>query len=465
MCPKLFKNTKQAVSRVACLLIGTVLIFSPLDSDSSKRKPANKITCVVIDAGHGGHDSGCLGGHSREKDVTLAIALRLGKFIETNFKDVKVVYTRKMDKFIGLDERAEIANNNKADLFICIHANSGAKAAYGIETYVMGLHKTDENLAVAKRENSVVILEKDYKKKYEGFDPDSPEGNIIFSMYQNAFLEQSLQFATLVQKEATNFAGRHNRGVKQAGFLVLFKTSMPSVLIETGFLTNQQDERYLISKEGQDKMAYALFRAFSSYKKGTGVMIEKEPEEKPKDTVTKKPPYIIDTASVSKPIPADKKEEIKIEIKPRPKEIPLVKKDSVSEIKTETKTEAPVKEIKTYTEWKQKSDSSAKIKTEAVPAEQTATAAADEIYFTVQIATSGKLLPKSSEVFQGEKNILTDKMNGLYKYMTGKYSTLGEALTKNRELRAEKFKDAFVVAYHNGQRITLAEAQALLKKN
>ena len=467
--PKLFKNTEQVVKPMVVLLIAGVLIFYPLYSGSSKRKAGNKITCVVIDAGHGGYDSGCLGAHSREKDVTLAIALRLGKFIETNFKDVKVVYTRKTDKFIGLDARAEIANRNKADLFICIHCNSGAKAAYGIETYVMGLHKTDENLAVAKRENSVVILEKDYKKKYEGFDPDSPEGNIIFSMYQNAFLEQSLLMSTLIQKEATDFAGRHNRGVKQAGFLVLFKTSMPSLLIEAGFLTNPQEERYLISKEGQDKVAYAVYRAFSNYKKGNGAATEKESGEKPdaKDTVVKKVPYIIDIASVSKPVsPEKKKKEINVSGNSVIKEkLSAPKQDTAEMVKSETIKEVPVKEIKTYSEWKNKSDSSAKVKPEAVPAEKAESPAAGEIYFTVQIATSGKLLPKNSSVFKGEDNIITDKVNGLYKYMAGKYSTFEEALKKNRELRAEKFKDAFVVAYRNGVRISAAEAQALLKKN
>lgn len=467
--PKLFKNNKQGVKQVTSLLIAVVLISFPMNSDSSKRKAGNKITCVVIDAGHGGHDSGCLGAHSREKDVTLAIALRLGKFIEINFKDVKLVYTRKTDKFIGLDGRAEIANKNKADLFISIHCNSGAKAAYGIETYVMGLHKTDENLAVAKRENSVVILEKDYKKKYEGFDPDSPEGNIIFSMYQNAFLDQSLRISTLIQKEVSEFAGRHNRGVKQAGFLVLFKTSMPSLLIEAGFLTNPQEERYLISKEGQDKVAYAIYRAFANYKKGNGSFKDNVPEEKPeeKDTVIKKIPYEIDTAHADKPLaPEKKKEEIKAAEIPVVKEKPVTpKKDSSAIVKPETKPEIPVKEIKTYTEWKQKTDSTVKIKPDATPVDKTESISSEEIYFTIQIATSGKLLPKNSEIFKGEENILTDKVNGLYKYMTGKYTTLDEALKKNRELRSDKFKDAFVVAYHKGIRISAAEAQALIKKN
>jgi N-acetylmuramoyl-L-alanine amidase len=462
--PKLFKNTEQDVRTFLVLLISAVIIFTPLHSGSSKRNPGNKITCVVIDAGHGGHDSGCLGNHSREKDVALAIALRLGKFIETNFKEVKVVYTRKSDKFIGLDERAEIANKNKADLFICIHCNSGAKAAYGIETYVMGLHKTEENLAVAKRENSVVILEKDYKKKYEGFDPDSPEGNIIFSMYQNAFLEQSLKISTLIQNESADFAGRHNRGVKQAGFLVLFKTTMPSLLIETGFLTNPQEERFMISKEGQDKIAYAIYRAFSFYKSGNDEAAKKEVPGKPDDMVEKKLPVNQDTTSVSKPV-IEMKKEVKTETKEVKNHVVVIAKDTVAATKPEVKAETPVKEIKTYKDWKEKSDSNTQVNPKPAPDDKPVNVDTEEIYFTIQIATSGKLLPKNSELLKGEKDILTDKVNGLYKFMTGKYSTLEEALKKNRVLRAEKFKDAFVVAYHNGQRITITEAQALLKKN
>jgi len=224
------------------------------------------IKTVVIDAGHGGHDTGCLGSSAKEKEVTLAVALRLGKLIEDAFPDVSVVYTRKNDRFVELHERAGIANRAKADLFICIHANSGNPAAFGAETYVMGLHKTAENLAVSRRENASVLLESDYKTKYDGFDPNSPEANIIFTLFQNAFMNQSLNFASKVQVEFEEFAGRYNRGVKQAGFLVLYRTSMPAVLIETGFLTNKAEERYLLSKKGEGDMAESIFRAFKAYK-------------------------------------------------------------------------------------------------------------------------------------------------------------------------------------------------------
>lgn len=224
------------------------------------------IKTVVIDAGHGGHDGGCQGSFSNEKDVALAISLKLGKYIEENFKDVKVVYTRTTDVFVKLDERAKIANKAKADLFICIHVNSGPTTAMGTETYVMGLHKTESNLNVAKRENSSILLEDDYEARYENFDPNSPESYIVLNLRQSAFIDQSLSFAAKVQAQFKDRVGRIDRGVKQAGFLVLHQTNMPSVLIETGFLTNKEEEKFLNSSVNQDYMASAIYRAFKEYK-------------------------------------------------------------------------------------------------------------------------------------------------------------------------------------------------------
>ncbi len=224
------------------------------------------IKTVVIDAGHGGHDGGCQGSFSNEKDVALAISLKLGKYIEENFKDVKVVYTRTTDVFVKLDERAKIANKAKADLFICIHVNSGPATAIGTETYVMGLHKTEANLNVAKRENSSILLEDDYETRYENFDPNSPESYIVLNLRQSAFLDQSLNFAAKIQAQFKDRVGRIDRGVKQAGFLVLHQTNMPSVLIETGFLTNKEEEKFLNSPVNQDFMASAIYRAFKEYK-------------------------------------------------------------------------------------------------------------------------------------------------------------------------------------------------------
>ncbi len=226
-----------------------------------------KVRTVVIDAGHGGKDPGTLGKITREKDVVLKIALKTGKYIEANLPDVNVLYTRKTDKYVDFQARADVANKNKADLFISVHANSIVGAnAYGTETFVMGLHKDNSNFEVAKRENSVILMDENYKEKYEGFDPNSPESYILFSLNQSAYQENSLKFAQRVEDQFKNRVGRSSRGVKQAGFLVLWMTTTPSVLIETGFLSNSKEEVFLASENGQDLIASGIYRAFKDYK-------------------------------------------------------------------------------------------------------------------------------------------------------------------------------------------------------
>ncbi len=220
------------------------------------------IKTVVIDPGHGGQDPGCHGAKSHEKEVTLAIGLKLGKSIEANFPDIKVIYTRKTDVFIELDERASIANRNDADLFICIHANAGPSKAIGAETYVLGLHRTEAQRKIAERENSAIEFEKNSESRYEKLSADA----IIARQLQlSVFLNHSIEFAARVQDQFVRL-GRSNRGVRQAGFLVLYKTTMPSVLIETGFLTNLEEENFLADTANQSKMANSIFAAFESYK-------------------------------------------------------------------------------------------------------------------------------------------------------------------------------------------------------
>ncbi|NOY36056.1 MAG: N-acetylmuramoyl-L-alanine amidase [Chlorobi bacterium] len=226
-----------------------------------------KLKRVVIDAGHGGKDPGALGRRSYEKNITLAIALKLGKYIEQNMPDVKVIYTRKTDEFIELYQRGDIANKNHADLFISVHCNSNPnKAIRGAETYVMGLHTDEKNMAVAMKENAVISLENDYTLHYEGYDPNSVESFILFSLMQNTYLEQSLEFASLIQDQFRTRAHRPDRGVRQAGFIVLWRTTMPSVLVETGYLSNATEEKYLLTGEGQSLIASAIYRAFREYK-------------------------------------------------------------------------------------------------------------------------------------------------------------------------------------------------------
>jgi N-acetylmuramoyl-L-alanine amidase len=219
---------------------------------------------VVIDAGHGGKDPGCRGSHTREKDVTLAISLKLGQMIEQSFPSVNVIYTRKTDIFVELDERAKIANRNHADLFICIHANAGGEAAYGVETYVLGLHRTEAQQKIAERENSAIQFEENSQDKYKDIDL-SIDAIIARQLQLSVFLDHSIMFATQIQNQMKTI-GRKNRGVKQAGFLVLYKTTMPSVLIETGFLTNRQEEKFLSDTSNQTLMAKSFYKAFKDYK-------------------------------------------------------------------------------------------------------------------------------------------------------------------------------------------------------
>ncbi|MEL6945397.1 MAG: N-acetylmuramoyl-L-alanine amidase, partial [Bacteroidota bacterium] len=227
-----------------------------------------RIRTVVLDPGHGGKDPGCSGATSREKHLALGIAKELSMQLQTAYPGIQVIMTRDRDEFIPLHTRAKIANSNNADLFISIHCNyikryTGTK---GTETYVLGLHRAEDNLNVAKRENASILYEEDYEKTYDGFDPDSDEGHIILSMYQSAFLEQSILFGSLVEHKFATAAKRKSRGVKQAGFLVLRETTMPSVLVETGFLSNRAEEAYLRSRTGQQQIASSIFDAFRIYK-------------------------------------------------------------------------------------------------------------------------------------------------------------------------------------------------------
>jgi N-acetylmuramoyl-L-alanine amidase len=253
---------------LACLLL-TSLAFVCQEEPVSAKKADSKVKIVVIDAGHGGKDPGTKGRTTKEKDVALSVALKLGRKIKDATPDVKVLYTRSTDVFIELGERSAFANRNNADLFISIHCNATprSKSVRGTETFVMGLHKTEGNLEVAKRENSVILQETNYKQKYKGFDPDSPLAHIMLANYQSAFISSSLRFADQVEKKFQSVSGRDSRGVKQAGFLVLWRAAMPSVLIETGFLSTPDEEEYLASDDGQDEVADSILQAFKVYKK------------------------------------------------------------------------------------------------------------------------------------------------------------------------------------------------------
>jgi len=357
-----------------------------------------KVRTVVLDAGHGGHDTGALGKNSREKDITLAIVLKLRDYIRNNMKDVKVVLTRDDDTFVELYRRARIANERNADLFISVHCNSTpATSVYGVESFVMGLHKSDANLAVAKAENSAILLEEDYVEQYDGFDPNSPEGNIFFSMMQNAFLDRSLEFAGKVQHQLVDNLHMSNRGVKQAGFLVLYKTAMPGVLIETGFISNAKDEKFLTSEKGQDQMAQAIYKALQEYKNQVENRIADQ--NTPDTLITTKPTV-----------------ENKISQKPEVK--PTVKKEPEPEA----------------------------------------------VSFRVQFAMYPDAKPVDSRIFAGIDDVKVYFHGNAYKYTSGDFKTMDEALQKRKELVGKGYKDAFVVAFKGKERISNEEAKRLSGK-
>lgn len=330
------------------LFITFVFLFSHTQASNDF-----SIKTVVIDAGHGGKDPGALGpGKAREKDIALSIALKLGEDISKNFPDVNVIYTRKTDVFLELHERAEIANKAKADLFIAIHINSSTNPDfYGTSCYVLGLHRTEANLEVAKRENSVILLEDDRDKNYE-FDPNTPEGHIIMSMKQNAFLDQSISYASKIEDHLENSAKRKSMGVKQAGFYVLYKTAMPSILAEVGFISNPEEEKYLLSPKGQDQIANSLFNAFKEYKvemegsqttKTTTVQKEDKPEVAKNEV--RKEQEVKQQVEKTEPVP-EKKQQQKEETSEQKKQ-ETVEQQKVEPVikKAAEKTEPPAKQI------------------------------------------------------------------------------------------------------------------------
>lgn len=280
-----FNSCKMHLTHIYCAIITGILFFyTNLAFAQNKASDSQVIKTVCIDAGHGGKDPGCHGASSNEKTVCLSIALKLGAKIKEVYPEINVIYTRDKDVFVELDERANFANKNKADLFICIHANSASPTAKGTETFVLGLHKTDAQQKIMERENSSIYLEEDKGEKYKSYDM-TPDAIIQKQMMLATFLDQSISFASKLQSEFKKM-GRYDRGVKQAGFIVLYKTTMPSVLIETGFLTNAEDEKFLKSSASQDEMANSMFIAFQKHKNELeGTNIKTQPKENKEEVI------------------------------------------------------------------------------------------------------------------------------------------------------------------------------------
>ena len=241
---------------------------SGTEEAASPEALSNQVRTVVLDAGHGGKDPGTHGRYVKEKNINLDLILQLGRKIKAHHPNIRVIYTRSSDHFVDLYERGAIANRNRADLFISIHCNASPSSShvYGTETYTLGLHRTQSNLDVARRENAVILQEKNYQQTYKGFNPNSPLATIMLANYQHAFMASSINFAEKVERSFRRNAERRSNGVKQAGFIVLWKTTMPSILIESGYLTNPAEELYLKSEEGQDQIASAIYKAFAQYK-------------------------------------------------------------------------------------------------------------------------------------------------------------------------------------------------------
>ncbi len=366
---------------------------------------------VVIDAGHGGHDPGAVGRISKEKNINLNVALKVGNLIKKNCNDVKVIYTRTKDVFIPLDRRAEIANNAKADLFISIHTNSVAKnrTVKGASTWTLGLAKSEANLEVAKRENSVILYENDYQTRYAGFNPNSSESYIIFEFMQDKYMEQSVHLASLVQKQFKRTCQRIDRGVHQAGFLVLKASAMPSILIELGFISTPEEERYLNSENGANTLAKGIYNAFLNYKR------EQE----------------LKLTGVSKTILPDESEN-------ESDNSPLI-----AQVASQTKT---------------LSDNARPIVSESA-----VTVDDSEIIFKVQILTSSKPLSKNDKRLKGLKDVDYYKEKGIYKYTFGDSANYNEVLHARRSI-STRFKDAFIVAFRNGERMDINEAITEFKK-
>lgn len=383
---------------------------------------ANKRFTLVIDPGHGGHDAGALGAISKEKNINLAVALRFGKYVEQNLPEVRVIYTRKTDVFIPLNERANIANRANADLFISVHTNAlpAGKVARGFETYTLGMHRAKDNLDVAMRENSVISMEKDYQQRYQGFDPRSSESYIIFEFIQGKNMERSVDLARMIQRGVCDGANRPDKGVHQAGFLVLRETSMPGCLIELGFITTPDEERLLNNDSRVDDIARGIYEAFAKYKNKYD-------------------------RSVSVPYRAKDSEEVNI-----PKIVP--DQEPAPKTRVVTRGKQPKREEATPEQPKRMEK---KVKKAEV---------ADAPVFKLQIFVGSRNLRKGDAHFKGETNYDSFQEGNLVKYTLGASTNYNEIYRLRKE-KLDKFPEAFIIAFKNGQKYDVNQAIREFKQN
>lgn len=398
---------------------------------------ANKRFTLVIDPGHGGHDAGALGAISKEKNINLAVALRFGKYVEQNLPEVRVIYTRKTDVFIPLNERANIANRANADLFISVHTNAlpAGKVARGFETYTLGMHRAKDNLDVAMRENSVISMEKDYQQRYQGFDPRSSESYIIFEFIQGKNMERSVELARMIQRGVCDGANRPDKGVHQAGFLVLRETSMPGCLIELGFITTPDEERLLNNDSRVDDIARGIYEAFAKYKNKY-------------DRSVSVPYRAKDSEDVNLPkIVPDQEPAPKTRVVTRGKQ-PKREEATPEQPKREVKKQEPKKEVK-------KQETKKDVKKAEV---------ADAPVFKLQIFVGSRNLRKGDAHFKGETDYDSFQEGNLVKYTLGASTNYNEIYRLRKE-KLDKFPEAFIIAFKNGQKYDVNQAIREFKQN
>jgi len=482
-------------------LLAALLLLSA--SAVPRKVAGNGIKIIVIDPGHGGKDPGCHGVTHKEKDVALAVALKLGKYLEEYYKDVKVVYTRTTDVFVELEDRAQIANKAKADLFISIHCNAAGKAViikdpktgktrkkmyknkkgklvpvetinpepFGTETYVMGMKNEAGKMRVATRENSVIFLEDDYEKKYGGFDPESEESYIIMSNYTSSYVIQSANLALKIQEEYTRKAGRIDKGVHRQSIWVLWRTAMPSILTEIGYLTNPLEETFLGSDLGQDYLARALFRGVRRYKDEiegvkkdyndefeNQVPLENENLKAGNSPVTKRSDDDDLTDEEKKPEPSPENKE---EGKPL-SAMPVKTTSAVSNTTLPADTSTSAAQIaEKFKKDKQPSKNNPSAANTSTPEKKPDNN--KDLVFKVQVASSPVPLDLTQAKYAALSNAGFYKSGDKLKYTSGNFTSLKMAEAHQSLLRSKGFPDCFVVAFKNNERIEMSEARKLLK--
>ena len=418
---------------------------------------ADRRFTLVIDPGHGGHDAGAVGSISKEKNINLKVALAFGRLVERNCPDVRVIYTRKTDVFIPLDERANIANRAKADLFVSVHTNAlpKGKTARGFEVYTLGMHRAADNLDVAKRENSVILVEKNYQQRYQGFDPRSSESYIIFEFMQDKNMAKSVEMARMIQQEVCSQAARPNKGVHQAGFLVLRATSMPSCLVELGFITTSDEERLLNSESGVEAHARGMYKAFCRYRKkyDSGFVV---PYEAPRK----------ETVDIPTVVP-EKAERPEVARRAAPRNVERKPVEPVGEMTGDVAANVPERRDATRASVVADTSASPVLASvqKPVAAETVGTSVEQDVpIFKVQVLTSMRPLRSGDSRFKGEKNTESYTENGVTKYTIGSSENYGEIYRLRKSL-LPKFPEAFIIAFKNGEKTDVKAAVEEYRRN